>query len=230
MTCRDSFIITTPGSSEPKGARTGATSGDSGLSPDWRNDATGIPGGDEQVAVQEGQPSVESTSDRELPRTSVPVGRPGMLTGVDGAPSALGTAGPQGVVLRTVCSWCEREGVETIIVDGPRDAEGRSSHGICKEHADREIARIREANAHNLPLYITRREPAGTYRVEDRQGRMLARSLPGSGIASAMAVRLEEITKSGESWCPKHVPTPLLLGRCVSCHLGWELSTWAVGQ
>lgn len=34
--------------------------------------------------------------------------------------------------MRTVCAWCEREGRETIIKDGPKD--GPLSHGICAEH------------------------------------------------------------------------------------------------
>lgn len=145
-------------------------------------------------------------------------------------PSGIQDGGGQVAALRTVCSWCEAEGITTIITDGPTDAEGRSSHGICAACSAREIARIREARAHLLPLYITRQEPAGTYRVEDRKGQMLARALPGSGIASAMAVRLEELTKSGEGWCPRHVPTMLREGRCFACALGHEPSQWSVAK
>lgn len=135
------------------------------------------------------------------------------------APSGIQDGGGQ-VALRTVCAWCRKEGRETVIAEGLTDAQGRSSDGICQDHADREIAR--------LPKYVVRQEPAGTYRLEDRNGVMIARALPGRGIASAMAVRLEELTKSGEGWCPRHVPTPLLNSRCVSCSLGWESSPWAV--
>lgn len=135
------------------------------------------------------------------------------------APSGIQDGGGQ-VALRTVCAWCRKEGRETVIAEGLRDAQGRSSDGICNDHAAREIAR--------LPLYIVRQEPVGTYRLEDRNGVMVARSLPGRGIASAMAVRLEDLTKSGEGWCPRHVPAPLLNRRCVSCSLGWESSPWSV--
>lgn len=34
--------------------------------------------------------------------------------------------------MRTICAWCEREGRETILKDGPKD--GPLSHGICDEH------------------------------------------------------------------------------------------------
>lgn len=137
------------------------------------------------------------------------------------APSGKDTVQDAVPVLRVVCGWCPaviREGVEPV------------SHGICPTCSDRETARLREARAHLLPLYVTRQEPAGTYRIEDRDGRMLARNLPGSGIAAAMAVRLEDLKKSGEGWCPKHVPAPLREGRCVSCALHLESSQWAVNR
>lgn len=34
--------------------------------------------------------------------------------------------------MRTLCAWCEREGIETVLKDGPKD--GPKSHGICERH------------------------------------------------------------------------------------------------
>lgn len=137
-------------------------------------------------------------------------------------PSSVTVATQDAVpVQRAVCGWCGH-----VLREGSLP----ETTGICPQCSDREIARLREARAHLLPLYVTRQEPAGTYRIEDRDGRMLARNLPGSGIAAAMAVRLEDLKKSGEGWCPKHVPAPLREGRCVSCALHLESSQWAVNR
>ncbi len=34
--------------------------------------------------------------------------------------------------MRTLCAWCEREGIETVLKDGPKD--GPKFHGICERH------------------------------------------------------------------------------------------------
>lgn len=34
--------------------------------------------------------------------------------------------------MRTLCAWCEREGIETVLKDGAKD--GPKSHGICERH------------------------------------------------------------------------------------------------
>lgn len=48
------------------------------------------------------------------------------------------------VQLRTVCSWCLWRGVVTVIAEGPLDAEGHCSHGICRGCRDGMVAKIDE--------------------------------------------------------------------------------------
>lgn len=48
---------------------------------------------------------------------------------------------PLVVDLRTICSWCEAEGIITVLREGVEP----TSHGICKPHADTLLAE------HNLP-------------------------------------------------------------------------------
>lgn len=145
------------------------------------------------------------------------------LTHPAGGPPNPPASAPSGEVaeqaapaLFTRCGWCK-----AVMVDGPLSPEGLESTGMCKVCTARELAR--------LPKYIVRQEPAGTYRIEDRNGVMQARSLPGRGIALAMTVRLEELSKA-EGWCPRHVPTALHEGRCFACNLGHEPSPWAVAK
>lgn len=40
-----------------------------------------------------------------------------------------------GVVMRTLCAWCQAEGKETVLKDGPVD--GPLSHGICPAHEEK---------------------------------------------------------------------------------------------
>ena len=42
--------------------------------------------------------------------------------------------------MRTLCAWCEREGIETVLKDGSKD--GPKSHGICERHQQKILDEI----------------------------------------------------------------------------------------
>lgn len=43
--------------------------------------------------------------------------------------------------MKVFCAWCQAEGKETVMKDGP-DEGGKQSHGICEAHQRKLLAEI----------------------------------------------------------------------------------------